>query len=451
MNRHSTLVSYLHKLLVFLTGNFGKPGTAYVPAVFLPLASGKESAARTPVTGERVIGGLTPCNVIPDEILSDHPKRTRAMIVESGNPAHSLADSARMREALAALDFVAVIDVAFTETARLADYVLPVSSQFEKAEATFFNFEFPHNYFHLRRPLLEPPEGLFSEAELHARLAEAWGEMPEDAVKSLRDAWDEGRERFREHFFLLAGADPRFLSLAPVVLYRAIGDKLPHRLAEGAAVWALAQIAARRQPDSIRRAGFEGEGGALGDALFDGILEGQSGVVFSVDDWEESWKRVGREGGRIQLSVPELVDELVGLADDESGARSSEFPFVLSAGERRSFTANTIVRNPEWRRKDRSGALRMSPEDARRLGLSDGGVARVSTRRGSAEVVVEVSDRMQPGHVSLPNGLGLDYPDERGERIATGVSPNELTASEDRDWLAGTPWHKYTPARVEAL
>jgi len=124
---------------------------------------------------------------------------------------------------------------------------------------------------------------------------------------------------------------------------------------------------------------------------------------------------------------------------------------VLSAGERRSFTANTIIRNPEWRRKDRAGALRMNPDDAKQLGVSDGGRVRLSTRRGSAEVSVELSDRMQPGHVSLPNGLGLDFPGADGRPVATGVSPNDLTRSEDRDWLAGTPWHKHTPARVEAL
>lgn len=32
MNRHSTLVSYLHKLLVLLTGSFGKKGANYIPA-----------------------------------------------------------------------------------------------------------------------------------------------------------------------------------------------------------------------------------------------------------------------------------------------------------------------------------------------------------------------------------------------------------------------------------
>ena len=455
MNRHSTLVSYLHKLLVLLTGNFGKQGAGYLPSVFVPLASGHEGGdgggRRTPVTGARIIGGLTPCNVIPDEILTDHPKRFRALLVESGNPAHSLADGPRMREAIAALDLVVVIDVAFSETARLAHYVLPVSSQFEKAEATFFNFEFPRNYFHLRKALLEPGPGLFSEAELHARLCDALGALPHDAVAALREAWQQGRAAFRAKFFELVGANPRLLGVASVVLYRAIGDLLPKGLAEGAGVWALCQLAAQRQQASLARAGFGGEPGDAGDALFDALLESKSAVVFSVDEWDESFARVNTPNRRIQLAIPELYDELDALADEPAPGTHPDFPFVLSAGERRSFTANTIIRNPEWRRKDKGGALRIHPDDAKRVGVAEGGRVRVSTRRGSAEVSVELSDRMQPGHVSLPNGLGLDFPDGGGARLQTGVAPNELTRSEDRDWLAGTPWHKHTPARVEAL
>jgi len=454
MNRHSTLVSYLHKLLVFLTGNFAKKGAAYTPTVLAPLAAGKEGGGgaptRTPVTGARVIGGLTPCNVIPDEILTDHPKRFRALLVESGNPAHSLADSARMREAIEALELVVVIDVAFTETARLADYVLPVASQFEKAEATFFNFEFPHNYFHLRKALMPPLDGLFSEAELHARLLEALGAMPADAVAALRAAWNEGRAAFRGKFFELAGANPGLIAVAPVVLYRAIGDLLPEGLGEGAAVWALCQIAAQRHPASLARAGFTGEPAEAADALFDALLTSKSAVVFAVDEWDEVLSRIGTPNGRIQLVVSELFEELDGLATETPPAASAEFPFMLSAGERRSFTANTILRNPEWRKKDAAGALRMNPDDARRLGVSEGGRVRLSTKRGAAEVSVSVSDRMQPGHLALPNGLGLDFPGPDGAR-ATGVAPNELTRSEDRDWVAGTPWHKSTPARVEAL
>jgi anaerobic selenocysteine-containing dehydrogenase len=454
MNRHSTLVSYLHKLLILLTGNFAKPGAAYRPTSLVPLATGGDgggASRRTPVTGARVIGGLTPCNVIPDEILTDHPKRFRAMLVESANPAHSLADGPRMRAALAALDLVVVIDVAFSETARLADYVLPVASQFEKAEATFFNFEFPQNYFHLRKALLPPPAGLFSEAELHARLVDSLGALPHDAVAALRAAWIEGRAAFRTKFFELLGSEPRLFKVAAVVLYRAIGDLLPPGLAEGAGLWAVCHMAAQRQATSLARAGFGGDPTEAAEALFDALLASESGVVFSVDEWEESFARVDTPNGRIQLAVAELFDELDALASEPGPGSGTEFPFVLSAGERRSFTANTIIRNPDWRRKDRAGALRMNPEDAARLGLADGARARVATKRGSAEVSVEVSDRMQPGHVSLPNGLGLDFPAGAGEAVATGVSPNELTSGEDRDWLAGTPWHKHVPARVEAV
>ena len=74
----------------------------------------------------------------------------------------------------------------------------------------------------------------------------------------------------------------------------------------------------------------------------------------------------------------------------------------------------------------------------------------MTTKRASAVVRVAVDDAMQSGHVSLPNGLGVDHPDDEA-RIRTGVAPNELTASEDRDPWVGTPWHKSIPARLEAV
>jgi anaerobic selenocysteine-containing dehydrogenase len=123
----------------------------------------------------------------------------------------------------------------------------------------------------------------------------------------------------------------------------------------------------------------------------------------------------------------------------------------LSAGERRSFTANTILRDPEWRKKDPEGSLRINPEDATQLGVANGDRVRLSTKRASVDVAIELSGTMQRGHVSLPNGLGLDHTSNGGDRVQTGVAPNELTATEDRDWLAGTPWHKHVAARIEAL
>ena len=147
------------------------------------------------------------------------------------------------------------------------------------------------------------------------------------------------------------------------------------------------------------------------------------------------------------MALPDLLDELGRRLAAPAPAADDAFPFVLSAGERRSFTANTIIRDPAWRRKDAGGALRMSPADAAHLGVATGDAVRVATRAGAAVVAVEVSDSMQPGHLALPNGLGLGAPG--GE--PTGVAPNELTRTEDRDPFVGTPWHKHVPARVDRV
>ncbi|MBF3328344.1 molybdopterin oxidoreductase family protein, partial [Pseudomonas aeruginosa] len=85
------------------------------------------------------------------------------------------------------------------------------------------------------------------------------------------------------------------------------------------------------------------------------------------------------------------------------------------------------------------------------LGCADGEVLRVVTRRGDVEAEVEISDMMQPGNISLPNGQGLDYRNAEGEVVRRGVAPNEVTDCTQRDFLAGTPWHKYVPARLERL
>ena len=53
-------------------------------------------------------------------------------------------------------------------------------------------------------------------------------------------------------------------------------------------------------------------------------------------------------------------------------------------------------------------------DHARRVcrGFADGSRARLVTKRGSAEVTVQISDRMREGTLSIPNGLGLSDPDE---------------------------------------
>lgn len=403
----------------------------------------------TPVTGARIIGGMMPANSIADEILTDHPDRLRAIWIDSSNPAHSLPESQRIRDAMRACDLTVVVDVAFTETARQADYVLPASTQFEKWECTFFNTEFPHNSFQLRAPLVDPLPGTLAEPEIYARVMRAIGAVDPALLARLRTALAAGTDAFALAYFSAAAADPSLLRVAGHVLYETLGPTLPDDARSAAVLWGVAQLCALTYPDSVARAGFAGPSMQAGQKLFEAVLRERAGVTFTVDEWEHAWNYVKRRDNRFTIAIPELLPELARLGETPSSWTSEEFPFVLAAGERRAFTANDIIRDPSWRRRDAGGALRISPADASRLGITD--LARVTTEAGSAEVSVEITETMQAGHVSLPNGMGVDYPAEDGTRVSTGVAPNDLTSARHRDRFAGTPWHKYVPARVEPV
>jgi len=469
MNLHSTLNSYLNRLIWLLTGHYARPGTnnAFVPLLGLSQSSKDKPSAesnarptdasaatrpfsRSPVTGARIIMGLMPCNVIPEEILTDHPKRFRAMLIESANPVHSLADSPRMREAIRALEVSVVIDVAMTETAREADYVLPASSQFEKAEATFFNLEFPRNGFHLRQPLFAPRAGTLTEAEIHARLVEALGELDEAHYRFLRRAARLGSTAFAFAFAWKAKRDKRVARYAPVVLYRTLGAGMPGGMATAASLWGVCQMYVRRHTEAARRAGFGGSRINAGNKLFEAIIAARSGVVFAVSECADSWQAVRLPERRINLHLPELMPELAKL-DSGDPPKDPSYPFILSAGERRSDTSNTAIRDPGWHRKGPFGSLRINPKDAADIGCVEGDWVRVTTRRGSAEAPIEITPDLQPGHVSLPNGQGIDYHGADGSLVHRGVALNELTDVADRDPIAGTPWHKHVAAKVDRV
>lgn len=443
---NSTLCSYLNKLLWILTGNFAKRGGQHLHSMFGPLFGGGTGVGRSPVTGAPIIGGLIPSNAVPQEILGEHPDRFRAMIVESSNPAHSIADSAACRAAFAQLELLVVIDVAMTETARLAHYVLPAANQFEKCEATFFNLEFPHNTFHLRRPLFEPLEGTLPEPEIWARLVRELGLVSDEDLQPLRDAAREGLNAYLQAFFTALATNPALNKVLPFVLYETLGPTMPEGLQGAAALWGLAQKAVMTYPDAVRRAGYPD-----GNSLFEAILSSETAITFTVHEYSDAWSLISHADRKIALAMPEMLEDIRALHDAQPGLTTKEFPIVLSAGERRSFTANDIFRNPAWRSRDADGALRVSVEDADALGLVDGGRARITTAAGSAEAVVEVSEVMQSGHASLPNGYGLDYVAADGEVTVAGVAPNSLTSTEWRDSYAGTPWHKHVPARIEAV
>jgi anaerobic selenocysteine-containing dehydrogenase len=459
---HSTLNTYLEKLLPLLTGNFGKAGGNNLHTQFIPLIGHsrepEDGGATTRVTGMREISKLFPPNILPAEIEAERPDRVRALVVDSANPLQTAADSAAYRRAFGKLELLVAIDVAETETVALADYVLPASSQYEKWEATFFTLGFPTNHFHLRRPILPPAGDTLPEPEIYHRLMVAMGALP------ARLPWLERAARWHLRLPRL-GILPKALALAvarrpelgrylTTVLYATVGKALPEGAAAAAVVWGSSRFYAARYARQVRRAGHRGGGPMLGESLFRSILESDTAVPLSTHEHDEVWELVRHPDRRVHLAVAEMLGELEALATEPADRpERKEFPFVLAAGERRSYNANQIFRDPAWRRSDREGALRVHPEDAARLGLDDGQPVICESAVGAVEVRLAYDDSMLPGSLSLPHGYGQEFPDpdEPGRLRQTGPRVNRLTSSERCDPWAKTPYHKYVPVRLRPV
>ena len=455
---HSTLNSYLEKLLFLVTGHFGRPGCNALHTFLLPLIGHSGDPAtdsrswRTTVTGMPEIGKLFPPNVLPAEIDSAHPGRLRALVVDSANPALTGADTQAYRAALAKLELLVVVDVAMTETARLAHYVLPASSQLEKWETTFFSLEFPTQVGHLRAPLFPARPGTLAEPEIYRRLLVAMGELPATGFPLLRaiaraDRRRPGLRLFPAAFAALMKLRPRLRRYAAFVVADTLGAALPGGAAAVAPVWGACLAYAERHAAAVRRTGLAGEGADLGEALFERLLKSPSGAPLSTHDHDEMWALVRHEDGRIHLDVPEMLAELNALAD-EPEALAGEYPLVLIAGERRAYNANQIYRDPRWRKTDLEGALAVHPDDAQRLGLAAGSMAVCESKRGRLEVRVAISDMMMPGVVSLPHGYGMEVATAEGGRRPNGPALNILTDAAHRDPLTATPYHKHVRVRV---
>jgi anaerobic selenocysteine-containing dehydrogenase len=84
-------------------------------------------------------------------------------------------------------------------------------------------------------------------------------------------------------------------------------------------------------------------------------------------------------------------------------------------------------------------ALLVNTEDAMRLGLEDGGSARITSKAASLVAPVRVTDEMTPGVVSLPHGWGHDQPGMRLKvaQAHAGVSINRLIPDTEIEPLSG--------------
>ncbi len=449
-SKNTTINAYLEKLIYLITGNFGKQGGNNLHTYMLPLASHtdeRKNGVRTAKHHMFPIGGLYPPNILPDEINHEGEDRIRAAWVDSANPVSTYADSTAYIDAFGKLELLVVVDVAMTETARLAHYVLPAASQFEKSEASGFNLEFPNNFFHFRKPLVAPLEESLPEPEIYTRLLEKMGVLPTSFPLLTALARFEPTFMARSAYLLglqlLLKRKPHLQKMASSIMYRTLGRTLPPSMASAAPLLGLAMGYAARYDEAVKRTGI-GEGSrSLGNALFDAILASPSGLIISKHHYDEVWSLIKNKDKKIYLAIPEMLDACRNLA--AKPPESADFPFILMAGERRSYNANQIYRNPAWRKKDSKGSLRIHPQDAQELDLTAGAEVVCESERGSIHVFVEFDTSVRRKVVTLPNGYGLRYNGGQPE----GPALNLLTKSDHCEPFTKTPYHKYVPVKIK--
>ena len=95
----------------------------------------------------------------------------------------------------------------------------------------------------------------------------------------------------------------------------------------------------------------------------------------------------------------------------------------------------------------------VNPKDAALLGLEDGGPAKVSSRVGSIELTVTLTEEIMPGVVSIPHGWGHDLPGAALSVAAErpGVNSNLLTDETLLDPLSGTSVLNGIPVQVRPV
>src|SRR3989440_12684458 len=105
--------------------------------------------------------------------------------------------------------------------------------------------------------------------------------------------------------------------------------------------------------------------------------------------------------GRIELAPESIVADVERLRAALSRTRNGGMVLI---GRRQLRSNNSWMHNirPLVKGKDRCTA-HVHPDDAERLGLRDGELALVSSRAGTVEVPVEVTDAVMPGVVSIPH------------------------------------------------
>jgi formate dehydrogenase len=351
-----------------------------------------------------VLGNL-PASLLPREIETPGERQIRAFFVSAGNPVLSVPDGDALERAFDSLDLMVSLDFYVNETNRHADYVLPVTTMYEREDLpvaimTFFSTPFAQ----ATEAVVDPPPGVLQEWEIIDAIAKRIGVAP--------------------------------YSSAPLRLLGKVRRLTPRALLD-----MLLRTGPRGDLFGLRR------GGLSLDKL---IKDHPHGLVLAEHVKTGILKQKLRGSDRIDLAPPAIVTELARAA--ASSADDPDYPLRL-IGLRELRSHNSWMHNaPLLMRGGRSQPIRIHPDDAAEHGLEDGGRATIESKDGSIEVPVMVTDEMTPGAVALPHGWGH----RGGWQLANenpGVNFNKLASGDpdDLEALAGMAFLNGVPVRVSPL
>ncbi len=440
-----TTASWLIDAVNILTGNLDRPGGAMFA---MPVAGGASTRGKSGTGAGFNIGrghtrvrqlpeimGEYPVAALAEEISEPGPGQLHAMITVAGNPVLSTPNSNRLDEALATLDFMVSVDMYLNETTRHANVILPPPSQLQRGHYDLLLLQFAvrnvANYSPAPLPLAD---GQPDEWEVMAKLAAILQGQGIDADSAIVD--ESSISSLVHH----SVSDPN----SPICGRDA--DEILAMLA------ATGHRGPERMLDFMLRTGPFGDGfGVNPQAVsLQTLIEHPHGIDFGA--LEPRLPEILRTpSGRIELASPALVADIPRLA---AAIQTLAADRLVLVGRRHLRSNNSWMHNIEVLVKGKPRCtLHVHPEDAVELGLVHGGFAKVTSRVGSVDAPVEVTDEIRPGVVSLPHGWGHGVAGTRlrvaGERA--GVNSNVLADHESIDPLSGTSVLNGIPVTVEPI
>ncbi|MDN0194372.1 molybdopterin oxidoreductase family protein [Streptomyces sp. S.PNR 29] len=315
------------------------------------------------------------------ELLDALGTDIRSLLLMGSNPVVSAPRAAHVEERIKALDFLAVCDVVLSETAALADVVLPVT-QWAEETGTTTNLE---GRVLLRRRAITPPEGVRSDLEVMHELAARLG-----GEKGLEKSFPTDPEEVFEELRRASAGGPADYS---GITYRRLAE-------ENGVFWPCPA------PD--------GSAGAAGSAESVASADAADSEDAALDVTPEDPARDVAEDG-VHPGTPRLF--LDRFATEDGRARfapvshravaeepDDEYPVLLTTGR----VVAQYQSGAQTRRVDELNAaapgpfVELHPRLAARLGASEGDPVAVVSRRGRAVAPARITTGIRPDTVFMP-------------------------------------------------